>query len=64
MILGLYQEDRQGEIMNDLRLRNHIPIAGSGNREPCTGNESPFRVSLGFTPKWFWDRLNIDFSEK
>ena len=51
-------------IMNDYRLRNHIPIAGSGNREPYTGNENPFRVSLGFTPKWFRDRLGIDFSEK
>lgn len=50
--------------MDDYRLRNHIPIAGSGNREPCTGSESPFRVSLGFTPKWYRDRLGIDFSER
>jgi hypothetical protein len=50
--------------MNDYTLRNLIPIASAGNREPCTGNESPFRVSLGFTPKWYRDRLGIDFSEK
>ena len=42
-------------------LRNHIPIAGTGNREPCDGSESPFRVSLGFTPQWFYKRLGIDF---
>ena len=51
-------------MINNHKLRNHIPIAGSGNREPCTGNESPFRVSLGFTPKWYRDRLNMDFSER
>lgn len=45
-------------------LRNHIPIAGTGNREPCDGSESPFRVSLGFTPQWFHKRLGIDFSER
>jgi hypothetical protein len=48
----------------DFTLRNHIPIGGSGNREPCTGNESCFRTVLGFTPKWYYERLGIDFSEK
>ena len=50
--------------MNNMQLRNHIPIAGTGNREPCTGMESPFRVSLGFTPAWFTKRLGVDFSER
>jgi len=49
--------------MLNYQLRNHIPICGSGNREPCTGNESYFRAVLGFTPKWYNDRLGIDFSE-
>lgn len=44
-------------------LRNHIPLSGPATREPCDGNESPLRVSLGFTPKWYRDRLGIDFGE-
>jgi uroporphyrinogen-III decarboxylase len=50
--------------MKDYTLRNHIPIAGTGNREPCTGNESSFRATLGFTPRWYYDRLGVDFSER
>lgn len=44
-------------------LRNHIPLSGPATREPCDGNESPLRVSLGFTPKWYRDRLGTDFGE-
>lgn len=44
-------------------LRNHIPLSGPATREPCDGTESPMRVSLGFTPKWYADRLGVDFSE-
>lgn len=47
----------------DTRLRNHIPLAGPATREPCDGSESPLRVSLGFTPKWYRDRLGVDFGE-
>ncbi len=50
--------------MEDHRLRNHIPVGGPATREPCTGNEEDFRVSIGFTPKWFHQRLGIDFSEQ
>lgn len=50
--------------MKPYALRNFIPIAGTGNRQPCTGNEGTFRATLGFTPKWFHDRLNVDFSER
>lgn len=46
-----------------LQLRNHIPLAGPATREPCDGTESPMRVSLGFTPKWYRDRLGTDFGE-
>jgi len=45
------------------RLRNHIPLSGPATREPCDGTESPMRVSLGFTPKWYRDRLGTDFGE-
>ena len=44
-------------------LRNHIPLSGPATREPCDGSEAPMRVSLGFTPKWYVDRLDIDFGE-
>ncbi len=47
----------------DHRLRNHIPLSGPATREPCDGTESPMRVSLGFTPKWYRDRLGTDFGE-
>lgn len=44
-------------------LRNHIPLAGPATREPCDGTESPLRVSLGFTPRWYHQRLGIDFGQ-
>jgi hypothetical protein len=44
-------------------LRNHIPLSGPATREPCDGTESPMRVSLGFTPRWYRDRLGMDFGE-
>jgi hypothetical protein len=50
--------------MADFRLRNHIPLSGPATREPCDGKESPMRVSLGFTPKWYRDRLGTDFCEE
>jgi len=47
---------------NTYQLRNHIPLGGAATREPCRGDESPLRVSLGFTPRWYNTRLGIDFS--
>lgn len=44
-------------------MRNHIPLGAPATREPCDGTESAFRVSLGFTPRWYRDRLGIDFGE-
>ncbi len=44
-------------------LRNHIPLGAPATREPVDGTEGFLRVSLGFTPRWFRDRLGIDFSE-
>jgi hypothetical protein len=49
--------------MAGFRLRNHIPLSGPATREPCDGTEPPMRVSLGFTPKWYRDRLGTDFGE-
>ena len=49
--------------MEESRLRNHIPLSAPATREPCDGTESPFRVSMGFTPRWYRDRLGIDFGE-
>lgn len=50
--------------MKEYALRNVIPIAGTGNREPCRGDEAPFRATLGFTPRWFAQRMKVDFSER
>jgi hypothetical protein len=50
--------------MNDFKLRNHIPIGGPATREAFIGDESDLKVSLGFTPRWFSERLGIDFSKK
>lgn len=46
------------------QLRHFIPVSGPGTREPATGEERDFRLSLGFTPRWFHKRLEVDFSDK
>jgi hypothetical protein len=46
------------------QLRNHIPLGAPATREPATGDEPYIRVSLGFTPLWFHDRLGVDFGER
>ncbi len=51
-------------MLQDYQLRNHIPLSGPATREACDGTESRLRVSLGFTPLWYRDRLGIDFGEK
>jgi hypothetical protein len=50
--------------MQEYRLRNHIPIGAPARREPFVGDEPGLRVSLGFSPSWFSERLGIDFSAK
>jgi hypothetical protein len=45
-----------------LQLRHHVPMGGTGSREPADGSESPMRVSLGFEPGWFCRRCAADFS--
>ena len=51
-------------MIQDYQLRNHIPLSGPATREPCDGTEDRLRVSLGFTPLWYRDRLGVDFGEK
>lgn len=48
--------------MVDYKLRNHIPLSGPATREPFIGDEPDLRIVLGFTPKWYHERLGIDFS--
>ncbi|MEI6579799.1 MAG: uroporphyrinogen decarboxylase family protein [Eubacteriales bacterium] len=50
--------------MQESRLRNHIPLSAPATREPCTGDEADLRVSLGFVPRWYHERLDIDFSRQ
>lgn len=50
-------------MMNNIKLRNHIPISGPATREPCTGDEPYLRLSLGFTPGWYHRLMGVDFSE-
>jgi len=46
------------------QLRHFIPLSAPGTRQPAVGNESDFRLSLGFAPGWFHSHLGIDFSER
>ena len=46
------------------QLRHHIPIAAPSTREPATGDEPYVRVSLGFTPRWYHERLGVDLGER
>lgn len=56
--------DEEYLMKQDYQLRNHIPLSGPATRESCDGTESRLRVSLGFTPLWYRDRLGVDFGEK
>lgn len=45
-------------------MRNHIPLSGPATREPFIGDEPELRVTLGFVPRWYYERLEVDFSKK
>lgn len=47
-----------------MQLRGHIPIAAPARREAADGAESPFRLVLGFEPRWFHLRCGVDFRER
>ncbi|MCP4642244.1 MAG: hypothetical protein GY851_17500 [bacterium] len=46
------------------RLRSYIAPGCPARRTPCDGSESDMRVEFGFTPKWYRERLDIDFGER
>ena len=46
------------------RLRSYIALGAPATRCPCDGTESALRVEYGFTPRWYHQRLGIDFSER
>ncbi len=46
------------------QLRSYIALAAPATRCPCDGTEPSLRVEYGFTPRWFHQRLGIDFSER
>jgi hypothetical protein len=46
------------------QLRSFIAPACPATRAPCDGSESAMRVEFGFTPRWYHERLGIDFGER
>jgi len=46
------------------QLRSYIPIAAPARREPTDGTEARLRVSPGFEPAWFRERVAVDFSKR
>ena len=45
-------------------LRSYIAPGAPATRAPVDGSEPDLRVEFGFTPRWYRDRLGIDFSER
>jgi hypothetical protein len=50
--------------MGVYKLRSYIAPAAPATRAPCDGTESPLRIEFGFTPQWYRQTLDIDFSER
>ncbi|MBD3373881.1 hypothetical protein GF406_02500 [candidate division KSB1 bacterium] len=46
------------------QLISYIAPAAPATRKPATGRESFLRPEIGFTPRWFYEHLGIDFGEK
>ncbi|MCX5769109.1 MAG: hypothetical protein NTZ09_02370 [Candidatus Hydrogenedentes bacterium] len=46
------------------RLRSYIAPGAPATRAPVDGSEPDLRVEFGFTPRWYRDRLGVDFSER
>lgn len=46
------------------QLRSYIAPGAPATRRPCDGTEPPLRIEFGFTPRWYRERLGIDFSER
>ena len=45
-------------------LRSYIAPGAPATRHPCDGTESALRIELGFTPRWYRQYLDIDFSRR
>ncbi len=45
------------------QLRSYIAPACPATRAPCDGTESDMRIEFGFTPRWYREACEIDFSE-
>lgn len=43
-------------------LRSYIAPGAPATRHPCNGTESVLRIEFGFTPRWYRQHLDIDFS--
>ena len=52
------------QIISSRQLKSYIAPGAPATRTPCDGSESPLRVEYGFTPRWFRERCNVDFSER
>ena len=46
------------------QLRSYIAPAAPATRTPCDGSESDLRVEYGFTPLWYRENCDVDFSER
>jgi hypothetical protein len=49
---------------NFLGLRSYIAPGAPATRHPCDGTESALRIEFGFTPRWYRQHLDIDFSRR
>lgn len=45
------------------QLISYIAPAAPATRRPATGNEPYLRAEIGFTPRWYQQKLGIDFGE-
>lgn len=46
------------------QLRSYIAPSAPATRTPCDGTESDLRVEYGFTPMWYRENCDVDFSER
>ncbi len=46
------------------QLRSYIAPSAPATRTPCDGSESDLRVEYGFTPLWYRENCDVDFSER
>lgn len=50
--------------MNTGLLRSYIAPGAPATRTPCDGSEASLRPEFGFTPRWYHERLGVDFGER